>query len=290
MASDATTRMRPFPAPGPSGSTTDGVVDGPSRCQACLPQRGRPAVVHLGADVFNLWNLDATAEEVRFDVTAANVISLGVPDRSFVEACLRAWEVEGDLSSWEVRRAASGYFTDYPDGEDWRDRWQPVWTLRGAGRFKPPTSPTTGPVYVHEAGPSDGSPVALAAGAHDVLVLAGVRLPAGELDAAMRVLLERCAEAGFANGRLDAPHRLAPGVAVDKGQRAFLAMLGAASTRVLERMDRAEHPLLQLRLAVSDVPLPEADPALTRLLGDLAGSGYLVRRHPTESDAAAPLG
>jgi hypothetical protein len=55
-------------------------------------------------------------------------LNRGTPE--MVAQVLEDLGVEAAAAGWTMDRYRTGYFTDYHDSEDWRDRWQQAWRLR----------------------------------------------------------------------------------------------------------------------------------------------------------------
>lgn len=80
--------------------------------------------------MFNLWDPARIADdEVRFDVTRANMPRVGTGDYEWVAACLDAIGVSAPAREWSIEAARCHFYSDYADEPEWRDRWPDTWIV-----------------------------------------------------------------------------------------------------------------------------------------------------------------
>jgi hypothetical protein len=81
--------------------------------------------------LFNIWSPMATApDEVTFDVTQANAPRVGNGDPDWIAACLDAIGISLPASEWSVQATRCHFYSDYPDEEEWSDRWPETWIVQ----------------------------------------------------------------------------------------------------------------------------------------------------------------
>jgi hypothetical protein len=66
---------------------------------------------------------------IRCDVTAANLPMISAPVRSWVEGLALAHGISAPVAEYSVYASRTNYYSAFPDGADWRDRWRLCWTF-----------------------------------------------------------------------------------------------------------------------------------------------------------------
>jgi hypothetical protein len=107
---------------------------------------------------YHVWNpFLVDKDTLEFIVTTADSDQIAKGTDEFIAGILK----DIGLSSakpgkWTLDFARTPYFSEYPDSDDWRDRWQPVW--RATVKLKsPPAKPPTRQVPYFETNSTDDS-------------------------------------------------------------------------------------------------------------------------------------
>jgi hypothetical protein len=62
-------------------------------------------------------------------VTAANLPMINQPVPSWVEGLALAHGISAPVAAYRVYASRTNYYSAFPDGADWRDRWRICWTF-----------------------------------------------------------------------------------------------------------------------------------------------------------------
>jgi hypothetical protein len=81
---------------------------------------------------FYIWNPYLVPDNrsiLEFVLTNGDVDGIG-QDKEFIENILKDINVKADVANWSIEPYRTSYYSDYLDGDDWRDTWQPIWKVR----------------------------------------------------------------------------------------------------------------------------------------------------------------
>jgi hypothetical protein len=82
---------------------------------------------------FYLWDpylIEGSDRDLGFMITNGDVTGGIFRSKDFLEALLRDAELEVEVDRWSIEAYRSKYYSEYLDGEDWRDIWPVVWKVR----------------------------------------------------------------------------------------------------------------------------------------------------------------
>ena len=79
---------------------------------------------------FALWTLVRTSgRTIEIDLTLANAPGIEKGSKDLVQSCLAKIGITWGATSWQVRPFRSVFFTDYPDNQNWKNRWRLGWSI-----------------------------------------------------------------------------------------------------------------------------------------------------------------
>ncbi len=95
---------------------------------------------------FYVWNPVLSSPAVLETViTPGEATEIADGTDAFVAAVVADLGIAEPVEEWALGFCRASYFTDYPDADDWHDRWLPAWRLRARLAAAPSEPPRPGP-------------------------------------------------------------------------------------------------------------------------------------------------